>query len=353
MRKTEHKARREPVKSGKLPHRAARERKWARTGVAVKEILRTNDVVYVSWITSLLADSGIEAVQLDTHMSVLEGSISAIPRRLMVADDDYAEAAELVAHAESERVSGTRPDFLLDGQLVLHQPAKGYRAAIDPVLLAAAVPEKPSGPVLDLGCGVGTAALCYAHRVTSAEVVGLEKQADLAGLAERNVRENGFEDRVRIFEGDLLDPPDALAPGGFSHVMANPPYVTAEAADPGMDAARRPSHVEGAAKLADWIACAERMLAHKGALTVVYDAGRLDNLIACLRRGFGGVIVFPLWPVPIPQMGGRDAKRVLVQARKGVRTPARMAAGLVLHEADGGYTRAADDILRGTGALAL
>ena len=50
----------------------------------MKELLRTNDAVRLSWLQALLAAAGIEAVVLDTHTSIIEGSIGAIPRRLMV-----------------------------------------------------------------------------------------------------------------------------------------------------------------------------------------------------------------------------------------------------------------------------
>ncbi len=65
----------------------------------MKELLRTNDVVKLSWLTALLADAGIEAVVLDSHTSILEGSAAAIPRRLAVADDDYNRACRILADA--------------------------------------------------------------------------------------------------------------------------------------------------------------------------------------------------------------------------------------------------------------
>ena len=65
----------------------------------MKELLRTNDVVKLSWIKALLSDSGIEALVLDEHTSILEGSAGAIPRRLMVIDDDYETARGLLAEA--------------------------------------------------------------------------------------------------------------------------------------------------------------------------------------------------------------------------------------------------------------
>lgn len=62
----------------------------------MKELLRTNDVVLLSFATALLRDEGMEPVVLDTHTSILEGSIGAIPRRLMVADTDYDSARALL-----------------------------------------------------------------------------------------------------------------------------------------------------------------------------------------------------------------------------------------------------------------
>lgn len=66
---------------------------------AMKELLRTNNPVRISWLMALLADAEIEAVVWDTHMSVLEGSASAIPRRLMVANDDYLQALRILEDA--------------------------------------------------------------------------------------------------------------------------------------------------------------------------------------------------------------------------------------------------------------
>lgn len=62
----------------------------------MKELVRTNNPVLISWLRALLADSNIECVVLDTHTSVLEGSALAIPRRVMVVDDDLGRAKQLL-----------------------------------------------------------------------------------------------------------------------------------------------------------------------------------------------------------------------------------------------------------------
>jgi hypothetical protein len=63
------------------------------------ELLRSNDPVTLSWATVVLKDAGIEAIVLDQHMSVLEGSIGALTRRLMVASEDETAARRLLTDA--------------------------------------------------------------------------------------------------------------------------------------------------------------------------------------------------------------------------------------------------------------
>ena len=58
----------------------------------MKELLRTNDPTLIAFATALLRGEGIECFEMDVHMSVLEGSIGVLPRRLMVANDDLSRA---------------------------------------------------------------------------------------------------------------------------------------------------------------------------------------------------------------------------------------------------------------------
>ena len=70
------------------------------------ELLRTTDPARLSWLQALFADAGIPLVVLDTHTSIMEGSISAIPRRVMVADDDAHQARRLLREV-GEAADGT------------------------------------------------------------------------------------------------------------------------------------------------------------------------------------------------------------------------------------------------------
>lgn len=238
---------------------------------------------------------------------------------------------------------------MLGGRVTLRQPAQGYRAAIDPVLMAAAVvPAGEGETVLDLGCGVGTAALCYAARVPDGAVTGLELLPALAELARANAAANGMDGWIRIVTGDLMDPPADVPGNGFARVMANPPYLAQEAADPAPQAEKATATVEGSADLAAWIGFALSRLEPRGRLILVHRADRLAEILALLHGRAGDTAVFPLWP-----KAGRPAKRVIVGARKGAKGGTAILPGLVLHAADGAYTEAAQRVLRDAGNILL
>ena len=68
----------------------------------MRELLRTNDLVLISWLTAVLGEVGIELIVFDTHTSILEGSANAIQRRVMVIAEDYLEAKRHFEEAAAE-----------------------------------------------------------------------------------------------------------------------------------------------------------------------------------------------------------------------------------------------------------
>jgi len=241
-------------------------------------------------------------------------------------------------------------DAFLGGRVMAWQPRRGYRAATDPVFLAAGTEVTPGQSVLDLGCGVGVASLCLSARLPGLSITGVERQAVYADLARRNAAEAAAP--LEVVTADLTDLPAALRRRSFDHVIANPPYFAPgagpAAADPGREAALREE-----TPMAQWAETARRRLAPKGWLTVIQAADRLPDLIAALAPHFGSLSVRPLVP-----RAGRPAGRVLIRARKDGRAPFTLLSPLVVHSGDA-HLRDADDfsaraaaILRDGGALA-
>lgn len=240
----------------------------------------------------------------------------------------------------------TTDDRLLAGRVRLEQPAEGYRAAIDPVLLAAAVCAQAGDAVLEAGLGAGAAALCLLARMPAISVTGIELDPALAALARRNAALNGVAARLVVLQGDIL----ALRHGRFAHAMANPPFQPhgSGSVSPHRGKARADREAAPDA-LGAWVAALGRRLEPRGSLTLVLPASRLSAaLAACRAASLGALAVLPIAP-----RAGAEAGRVILQGRKSARGPDRLLAPLVLHRAEGGYTEDAEHLLRDGHALRL
>jgi tRNA1(Val) A37 N6-methylase TrmN6 len=224
------------------------------------------------------------------------------------------------------------------------QPADGYRVAVDAVLLAAAVDAAEGATVLDLGCGVGSVALCLAWRRPDLAITGLDREPVFAACARANAVRNGMADRLRILEADLRAP----LPQKFDHVAMNPPYLKAGTATVSAHPLKAAATAESEAKLADWIAAARDALKPGGVLTLIHRADRLDDVLGSVTRSFGGVAILPIHP-----KRDRAAKRIILRAQLGSGEPLAILPGLVLHAENGAFTAAADSILRHGNALPL
>lgn len=233
-------------------------------------------------------------------------------------------------------------DKFLCGRLRLLQPIRGYRAATDPVLLAAACPARPGESVLDLGCGVGAAALCLASRVPELRISGLELQPDYAELARRNAERNGIVLDVHV--GELSRMPGGLR-RDFDHVIANPPYYP-KGGSPSPDAGRNTA-MQVFTPLAHWVEAASRRLRPGGWMTLILRVDGLPEVLSALGSRLGSASVLPLAP-----REGRAALRVILRARKGGRAAFRLLAPFVIHDGAShagdreSYTWSANAVLR-------
>jgi len=240
-------------------------------------------------------------------------------------------------------------DAFLGGRLNLWQPKGGYRAGVDPVLLAASIPASTGQRVLELGCGVGTALLCLGARVPGLSLTGVELQADYADLARRNASDNGVA--AEIITGDLGQMPKGLRAQRFDHVIANPPYFDRQASTAAADEGREVAMGEGT-PLADWVKAAAKRCAPKGYVTIIHRAERLPDLLSLMQARLGSLQALPLIP-----RSGRDARLILVRGRMGGRAAFRLRDGILTHVgethmADGeNYTDTMTSVLRGARPL--
>lgn len=200
---------------------------------------------------------------------------------------------------------------------MLWQPRRGYRAGVDPVLLAASVKAQPGQEVLDLGCGVGAAALCLGERSPGLSLLGVERDAQFATLAVRN--------GLPVVQADVAQLPAEIRARQFDHVLVNPPYYNRTAGKASKDPAREAAH--GAdTPLQVWMRVAGKRLKPKGVLHVIHRMERLPDILAALPSDLGSVQVLPITSRP-----DRPAERLILRTRKSGRGAFVMHAPLVMH----------------------
>ncbi|MGI4745277.1 MAG: tRNA1(Val) (adenine(37)-N6)-methyltransferase [Janthinobacterium lividum] len=239
---------------------------------------------------------------------------------------------------------------LLGGRVSYRQFRDGYRTGIEPVLLAATVQARLGARVIEAGCGAGAGLLCLASRVPGVSGTGIEQDPATAALARCNLDENGLADWP-VLVAAVEDPAIPMlveAMPRFDHAIANPPWHRNNASmspSPRRDLARRAP--EGA--LAGWTASLVRLLRDGGTLTMILPAALHAKAAASMTEcGLGTIRLLPLWP-----LAGRPARIVLVQGTVGGHGDGVVLPGLVLHRPGGGYTEAAEAILRSGDALPM
>jgi tRNA1(Val) A37 N6-methylase TrmN6 len=221
-------------------------------------------------------------------------------------------------------VSAKTLDKFLNGRVVIEQPAKGYRAGIDPVFLAAAVDARPGQRVLELGTGVGTAILCLTNRVSDLDAVGVEREPLLAAMARENARRNGV--KLTVCEADLAQLPAGLvAESPFDHVLANPPFFDRGRGTRAGDGTREAGRGEQT-PLAVWLDVAMRRVAPRGTVTLIQRAARLPDIIRAMDSRLGSLVIQPL-----SARTGRASDLVIVSAKKGGCADTVLKSPVILH----------------------
>jgi tRNA1(Val) A37 N6-methylase TrmN6 len=326
----------------------------------VHELVRTNNAVLITAIEALLKGADIPHMVLDRHMSVLEGSLGMLPRRIVVDGEHWEVARQLLeeaglAHELGPASGGPKPettdDAVLGGRLRIVQKKGGHRVGHDAILLAAATPARPGDRAVEFGSGVGAAGLALAVRCPEVDVTLVELDAELSAIAAENVARNGLGLRVRVVTLDVTASADdfaahGMASGSADLVLMNPPFNDPARQNVSPDPGRRAAHTAGEGTLAAWVDAAERLLHSAGGLTLIWRADGLAEVLSTLNGRFGEIAV-----LPVHGRAGVPAIRVVVHARKGSRAPLKLLPGLNLNDETGRPTPVAEAVLRDAQAL--
>lgn len=242
-------------------------------------------------------------------------------------------------------------DAFLGGQLRLKQKRSGHRAGHDAILLAAATKTRAGERVVDLGAGIGTAGLALARRVAGIRLGLVEIDPELAELARTNAAANAIAAETIVL--DVTADAQAFAANGLGPdsvdvVLMNPPFNDPARHRGSPDQERHTAHVATEETLHAWVHAARRILRSNGALTLIWRADGIGDVLAALSRGFGSLAI-----LPVHGEAGRPAIRVLVRAVKGGRAQTRLLPGLMLNDERGAPDNGVRDILDGRAELPL
>jgi tRNA1(Val) A37 N6-methylase TrmN6 len=242
-------------------------------------------------------------------------------------------------------------DAFLGGRLRLRQPKSGHRAGHDAMLLAAATAARDGDRVVEFGAGVGAAGLAVARRVAGTKLVLVELDASLADFARDNAAANAIAAGIIVL--DVTSNAQAfasvgLAPDSADVVLMNPPFNDAARHRASPDTAREIAHVAAPMTLEGWTHAARRILKPGGALTMIWRADGLADVLTALDRGFGSLAI-----LPVHSDVRSPAIRILIRAVKGGRAPTALHAGLLLNDESGVPNKQVQEILGGKGVLPL
>ena len=214
-------------------------------------------------------------------------------------------------------------DSFLGGGIRIWQPKKGYRAGIDPILLAATVNVSAGQKVLDLGCGVGTASFAIGYRVKNVELYGIEIQKVFADLADLNSKENGIELQVEC--SNISNLSSNITSKNFDHVIANPPYFDRKSSVRGIHVSKEKSFGD-THPISEWLKVAAKRAKPKGFVHFIVRSDRLMEIFTNMPNSLGSLVI-----TPVISRKNENAKLTILHAKKNGRAGFIISSPIVLH----------------------
>jgi tRNA1Val (adenine37-N6)-methyltransferase len=226
-------------------------------------------------------------------------------------------------------------DTLFGGKIRVLQEKGGYRFSIDAVLLAGFVWLRSGERVMDLGTGIGISPLILGKRGEGAEeIVGVEVQVKLCVLAKKNVRNNGLEGLIHIYQGDIRGVADVFPPASFDVVVTNPPYYRVASGRINPSSQKAIARHEVMVTIDDILRGASYLLKEGGRIFVIFPAYRSITLFDSLQSA----MLEPKTLRWVHSRANEESKFILAEAYKGGGEGVKVLPPFFIYSDEGKYT---------------
>ena len=232
-----------------------------------------------------------------------------------------------------------RLDDLQNGYFVIQDKEK-FCFGMDAVLLSGFARVKKGERVLDMGTGTGVIPILLAAGTCGEHFTGLEIQEECVQMADRSVRYNGLEERVRIQQGDIKEAAGIFGAASFHVVTCNPPYMIGAHGLQNPDLPKAIARHEILCTLEDVVRQAAEVLVDRGRFYMVHRPFRLVEILTVLSR-------YHLEPKRMQLVHpyvDREPNMVLIEALKGGNPRITVERPLIVYEKPGVYTRSVQEL---------
>jgi len=224
--------------------------------------------------------------------------------------------------------------------LKIIQKDKAFRFGLDAVLLANFADVKKGGSVIDLGTGTGIISILLAGKTEAKSIVGLEIQKDIAEMADRSVKMNGLEDRVKIVCGDIKESVALFGASSFDVVVTNPPYMNKGGGIINLSDTKAISRHEILCTLEDVVKAAAKLLVPGGQFAMVHRPDRLADII-WLMRNYSIEPKYIRFVHPSPY---KKPNLILIKGSRQGRPQLKMMEPLYVYDENGRYSKEINEI---------
>lgn len=241
---------------------------------------------------------------------------------------------------EIELKQGERIDDLEFKNLKIIQNEKGFCFGVDSVLLSDFAKDIRKGvKVLDLGTGTGIISILLCGKTNLSEIIGVEKQEEVAEMASRSVILNGLQEKMQIVNEDILNLNKIYENNTFDVIVTNPPYKKKGTGVICEEEKKIISRHESTADLEEFIKVSKNLLKDKGELYMVHRPERLVDILSLMRKHKiePKVIKFVCSDINKPP------KLILVKGVKNGKAFLTVEKNLYIYDEEGNYT---DEIKR-------